>query len=98
MVAIDSVSHFLKQLISAVLRTLVLAYRYLISPVLPGSCRYHPTCSEYSLEALERHGPFKGSWLTLKRLARCQPWGHSGFDPVPEKTSTSCNLTVKTVD
>ena len=63
MVAIDIASHFFKQLISAVLKMFVLAYRYLVSPILPGSCRYHPTCSEYSLEALDRHGPFKGSWF-----------------------------------
>ncbi|MEN3952033.1 membrane protein insertion efficiency factor YidD [Iodidimonas sp. SYSU 1G8] len=58
-------------------------YRYLISPMLPPSCRYSPTCSAYALEALKIHGPFKGSWLTLRRLARCHPWGGHGHDPVP---------------
>lgn len=58
-------------------------YRYFISPLLPPSCRYVPSCSEYALEALKVHGPFAGSWLTLRRLARCHPWGGHGLDPVP---------------
>jgi putative membrane protein insertion efficiency factor len=53
------------------------------SAVLPPSCRYMPSCSAYAIEALERHGAFRGGWLTLKRLLRCQPWGGSGYDPVP---------------
>ena len=60
-------------------------YRYFISPMLPPSCRYSPTCSEYALEALRIHGPFRGSWLTLRRLARCHPWGGHGHDPVPAR-------------
>ena len=62
---------------------LVHGYRLLISPVLPASCRYAPTCSEYALDALTRHGIVSGGWYTLKRLARCHPWGGSGYDPVP---------------
>ena len=62
---------------------LVHIYRLLISPVLPASCRYAPSCSEYALEALTRHGIFAGGWYTLKRLGRCHPWGGSGYDPVP---------------
>lgn len=58
-------------------------YRYAISPMLPATCRYTPTCSQYALEALKRHGPIKGSWLTIKRICRCHPWGGSGYDPVP---------------
>lgn len=58
-------------------------YRRFISPVLPPACRYYPTCSAYAIEAILIHGPIKGSWLALKRLARCQPWGGYGFDPVP---------------
>lgn len=61
----------------------VLLYRAAISPLLPPSCRFTPTCSAYALEALRRHGALKGTWLTLKRLARCHPWGGSGYDPVP---------------
>ena len=69
---------------------LVHAYRYLISPVLhmiaPGSgCRFTPTCSEYALESLRRHGALRGSLLALRRLMRCHPWGGHGYDPVPER-------------
>lgn len=66
------------------LRGLVHAYRLLISPVLPPTCRYTPNCSEYALGALAKHGVLKGSWLAVRRLGRCQPWGGSGDDPVPE--------------
>ena len=58
-------------------------YRAAISPMLPPSCRFTPTCSQYALEALRRHGPFRGSWLTVRRILRCHPWGGSGYDPVP---------------
>ncbi len=58
-------------------------YQYLLSPLLGASCRYSPTCSQYGVEAIKKHGPFKGGWLTLKRLARCHPWGGHGYDPVP---------------
>jgi len=61
----------------------ILAYRYLVSPVFGPTCRYLPTCSEYGLEAIRRHGPLRGAWLTLKRICRCHPWGGSGHDPVP---------------
>jgi len=54
-----------------------------ISPYLPPSCRYTPTCSAYGIEALKKYGPFKGSWLTIKRIASCHPWGGHGYDPVP---------------
>lgn len=53
------------------------------SRVLPPSCRYAPSCSHYAIEALEKYGAAKGSWLALKRLMRCNPWGGSGYDPVP---------------
>lgn len=62
---------------------LVELYRHAVSPLLPPSCRYTPTCSQYALEALRKYGPLKGSWLTLRRLSRCHPWGGSGYDPVP---------------
>ncbi len=61
------------------------AYRRLASPVLPMSCRYHPTCSRYALDALRLHGPVKGSILAARRVARCHPWAEGGIDPAPEK-------------
>jgi putative membrane protein insertion efficiency factor len=63
---------------------LVRMYQYLLSPLLPGACRYSPSCSEYGLLALRRHGAFRGGWLTLKRVLSCHPWGGHGHDPVPE--------------
>ena len=65
------------------LLVLVQGSRYCISPFTPPSCRFTPTCSQYAVEALRKYGPLKGSWLTLRRLARCHPWGGSGYDPVP---------------
>jgi hypothetical protein len=61
-------------------------YQKMLSPFIPSSCRYLPTCSHYSQEAIEQHGLGKGIWLGLKRLARCHPWGGQGFDPVPPRT------------
>lgn len=61
----------------------VYIYRYTISPLFPPSCRYTPTCSQYTIEAVKKHGIFKGGWLAIKRLSRCHPWGESGYDPVP---------------
>ena len=68
---------------------LVRFYQAAISPYTPASCRYSPTCSHYSLEALQKHGLFKGGWLALKRIGSCHPWGGSGYDPVPEKENTT---------
>ncbi|MFA7444580.1 MAG: membrane protein insertion efficiency factor YidD [Flavobacteriaceae bacterium] len=62
---------------------LIRFYQIVISPVLPASCRYSPTCSHYTLEALKKHGLFKGGRLALKRIFSCHPWGGSGYDPVP---------------
>lgn len=59
-------------------------YRLFLSPFLGRQCRFLPTCSSYAEEALRRHGAVKGSWLAMRRLARCHPWGGSGYDPVPE--------------
>jgi hypothetical protein len=64
---------------------LVRFYQVAISPYTPSSCRYHPTCSHYTIEALKIHGLFKGGWLAIKRIGSCHPWGGSGHDPVPEK-------------
>ncbi|RMH64387.1 MAG: membrane protein insertion efficiency factor YidD [Calditrichaeota bacterium] len=72
--------------ISYVLIGLVKLYQMFISPYLGSSCRHSPTCSQYTLEAINIHGPFKGSWLGIRRIARCHPWGTSGYDPVPPKT------------
>jgi putative membrane protein insertion efficiency factor len=58
-------------------------YQVLISPLFPSSCRYMPTCSHYTIEALKKHGLFKGGWLGIKRISKCHPWGGSGHDPVP---------------
>ncbi|MBD5317439.1 MAG: membrane protein insertion efficiency factor YidD [Bacteroides sp.] len=58
-------------------------YRACISPLTPPSCRFTPTCSQYAIEAVMRHGILRGSWLTLRRIMRCHPWGGSGYDPVP---------------
>ena len=59
-------------------------YRWFLSPFLGRQCRYHPSCSAYALEAIDTHGVWRGSGLALKRVARCQPWGGAGHDPVPE--------------
>lgn len=71
-------------MIARLLTGLVRGYRLLLSPWLGSACRFEPTCSVYALEALERHGAAAGSYLTLRRLARCQPWCAGGCDPVPE--------------
>lgn len=62
---------------------LIRFYQYFISPLLGSSCRFTPTCSQYGVEAITKYGPFKGGWLTLKRIGRCNPWGGHGHDPVP---------------
>jgi putative membrane protein insertion efficiency factor len=64
---------------------LIRIYQMGISPLLPNSCRYTPTCSSYMIEALRIHGPLKGLWLGSKRISRCHPWGGEGYDPVPPK-------------
>ena len=62
---------------------LVRFYQIVISPLTPATCRYEPTCSTYTLQALKKHGLFRGGWLSFKRIASCNPWGKSGYDPVP---------------
>jgi putative membrane protein insertion efficiency factor len=71
-----------KILVSAALRI----YRYAFSPLLGDRCRFHPSCSAYALEAIERLGTLRGTWLAIKRLARCHPWHPGGYDPVPATT------------
>lgn len=72
-----------KTVIGAFFIMLIKVYQYTLSPILGASCRFTPTCSHYGLEAIQKYGPFKGGWLTLKRIARCHPWGSHGPDPVP---------------
>jgi len=71
---------------SVVLRVAIRAWQLLLAPVLPPSCRYLPSCSHYADEAISRHGALRGSWLALRRICRCHPWGGSGYDPVPESS------------
>jgi len=70
-------------MLSRLLVALVRGYQVVISPLLPASCRYTPSCSQYAVEALQRHGAFKGSWLAARRLGRCHPFRAGGYDPVP---------------
>jgi len=84
---LESLLRLPRRLAVAMLSAPIMVYRYLLSPVMPPRCRFHPSCSAYALEALAEHGPLKGSWFALRRLARCHPieWlgGGSGYDPVP---------------
>ncbi|MEB3800279.1 membrane protein insertion efficiency factor YidD [Flavobacterium columnare] len=73
----------LKTILTLPLIFLVRIYQYVLSPLMPATCRYQPTCSHYMVDALRKHGPLKGSWLGTKRILRCHPWGGSGYDPVP---------------
>lgn len=73
-------------MIRRLLVLLVKLYQRVVSPLLPRACRFHPSCSAYAIEALERHGAVRGAWFTLKRLGRCHPFHPGGIDPVPELT------------
>ncbi|HEY4304125.1 MAG TPA: membrane protein insertion efficiency factor YidD [Gemmatimonadaceae bacterium] len=66
-----------------VLVLFVRGYQVALSPLLPAACRYYPSCSAYAIEALEKHGALRGSWLAARRIARCHPFRPGGFDPVP---------------
>jgi uncharacterized protein len=70
-------------MIAWILTAMVRGYQLAISPLLPASCRYYPSCSTYAVEAIERHGAWRGSWLAMKRIGRCHPFRPGGFDPVP---------------
>ena len=73
----------MSRLLAWVFIFLIRVYKGVISPMLPARCRYTPTCSEYGLQAIQKYGPFKGGWLTLKRIGSCHPWGGHGHDPIP---------------
>jgi len=80
-----------RQIAQAPFIFLVKIYQWLISPLLPASCRYTPTCSQYMIEAIREWGVLRGSWMGVKRLASCGPWGGCGHDPVPKRKDTSFN-------
>ena len=88
MVIIKAIKWFAVTLMAGVQGVLILLikfYQIAISPILGANCRHHPTCSHYTKEAIMEWGAFKGIWLGLKRISKCQPWGTSGYDPVPKK-------------
>ena len=91
-------ARFYPALMLRLVRSTIRVYQCTLSPLLcllcgPDSgCRFTPTCSAYFLEAVETHGVFRGSWLGLKRLARCQPWGGCGYDPVPSRKNLASSL------
>ena len=73
----------IKKVFSILFLFLIRFYQVAISPLKPPSCRFTPTCSQYAIEAIKKHGPFKGLYLAIRRILRCHPWGGSGYDPVP---------------
>jgi uncharacterized protein len=75
-----------------VLIGLLKAYRFAISPLYGQVCRYHPTCSAYALEAVQKHGAMRGTWLAMRRVARCHPWAAGGFDPVPPRQDRALKI------
>jgi putative membrane protein insertion efficiency factor len=79
-------------MLSRLMIALITAYRWTISPMLGNRCRFYPSCSQYSLEAIQQYGALRGAWMTIRRLLRCHPWHPGGYDPVPAApTATSCN-------
>ncbi len=75
--------------VATLMRALIRAYQLVLSPLLGPSCRYAPTCSHYAIEAIGRHGAWRGGWLAARRILRCHPWGGSGYDPVPERAAAA---------
>jgi uncharacterized protein len=73
----------MRKLLGCIFIAVIKIYQYTLSPFLMPSCRYTPSCSVYGVEAIKKYGPVKGGWLTIKRLLSCNPWGGSGYDPVP---------------
>lgn len=80
---INTTLKILKEVLIFPFVVLIKLYQWLISPWLGSQCRYTPTCSHYAIEALKKYGPLKGLWLSIRRIARCNPWGGHGPDPVP---------------
>jgi putative membrane protein insertion efficiency factor len=68
---------------SHLLLAVIRGYRYLLSPWWGGQCRFTPTCSEYAMDAIHEHGALRGTWLAMRRVSKCHPWHHGGFDPAP---------------
>ena len=75
--------HFPLKIIQFLFIGIIKFYQYVISPITPSSCRYTPTCSVYSVEAIKKYGPIKGGYYAIKRILSCNPWGGHGYDPVP---------------
>ena len=73
----------MRKALQSIMLSLIRFYQICISPLTPPACRYTPTCSQYAIEAIKKYGPFKGGWLAFKRILRCNPFGGSGYDPVP---------------
>ncbi|MBK7473881.1 MAG: membrane protein insertion efficiency factor YidD [Betaproteobacteria bacterium] len=67
----------------AILRALLRIYQYVFRPMLGQNCRFYPSCSDYAMEAIDKHGALRGSWLAIRRIGRCHPWHPGGYDPVP---------------
>lgn len=84
--------NWINQLLSKFFIACVKFYQWCISPLLPNSCRHIPSCSTYTIEAIQIHGAIKGSFLAIKRILRCHPWGTSGYDPVPSKHKGESDL------
>lgn len=80
---VNGLLHRLSRFIGWLLCLPIVFYQRCISPFTPPSCRFTPTCSEYARQAIIKHGPLRGTWLALRRILRCHPWGGSGYDPVP---------------
>lgn len=76
-----------------ILLLLISVYRYIISPLLGSNCRFQPSCSEYARQAITQYGSLRGFFLTIRRLARCHPWGGQGYDPIPKRSSERAKQT-----
>ena len=81
----------IKMVIKSLFLLPIRLYQYVISPILPASCRYYPSCSHYAADAVKQHGAVRGAWLAAKRIATCHPFGGSGYDPVPKSNAQKEN-------